>query len=256
MQPASTSQDALSQLQQTQANAKSATDLLTGAKSQYGVQGAQDTVSGLRGAITNTTKLLNQVAPSVMGRTANSLVTNAQATRQVANEQQPIAATLSQQGQDYSTANSDYSKVLDQATQQANLEYGDQQNKVSYAQNLYNTLFGREQAAAQAAQAEADRQEKIREFNAQLAAAQKAASAGAGAYLGGSNAVGATTGDPARAAAIEAEARRQASISYGQQAPALSKQVKQATANTQKYSGLGGLINYIGEKGPMALLGF
>lgn len=174
----SSSADALTQLQQTQAGAKSASDLLNESRNQYGVQGAEDTVKGLRGAITNTTKLLTQVAPSVMGRTASSLVTSAQANRQIQNEQQPIAQNLSQQSQDYNTANEDYNRVLGKASEAANMQYGDQQNKLSYLQNLYNTLFGREQAAEQAKQAEQDRQEQIRQFNTQLAASQKSASGG------------------------------------------------------------------------------
>lgn len=199
MNPANTSQDALTQLQQTQAGAKSASDILSGANQQYGVQGAQDTVSGLRGAITNTTKLLNNVAPSVMGRTGNSLVTSAQANRQIQNEQAPISQTLGQQTQDYNTANQDYDKALQQATQSANMQYTDQQNKTSYMQNLYNTLFGREQAAQQAAQAKAAQDEQARQFNEQLAASKASAAAksssGTGNYdlsslLGGGNSAG------------------------------------------------------------------
>jgi hypothetical protein len=177
-----TSQDALTQLQNTQAGARSAADILAEQNKQLGVSGAQDTVTGLRGAITNTTKLLNQVAPSVMGRTANSLVTNAQATRQIANEQAPISQNLNQQNQDYARANEDYDRLNQQAQQNANLEYGDQQSKLSYLQNLYNTLFGREESAKAAAAAEADRQEKIREFNETLAANK--ASSGVGSYFG------------------------------------------------------------------------
>ncbi len=179
----STSQDALTQLQSTQAGAKSAADILAGQRSANGVQKAQDTVSGLRGAIQNTTKLLTNVAPSVMGRTASSLVTSAQANKQIQNEQAPIAQTLNQQGQQYNDANQDYEKLASRASEAANMQYGDQQNKLSYMQNLYNTLFGREQAAAQAAQAEKDRQEQARQFNESLAASKaKAAGSGGGGY--------------------------------------------------------------------------
>jgi hypothetical protein len=178
MQPqASTSQDALTQLQQAQGGAKSAADILAGSRQQLGVNAAQDTVSGLRGAITNTTKLLNQVAPSVMGRTANSLVTNAQATRQIANEQQPIAQNLSQQSTDYNNAQNDYGRLSQEASDQANAAYGDQQNKVSYLQNLYNSLYGREQDAAKMA-------EQQRQFNESLTA-QKSANAGLAGLFGG-----------------------------------------------------------------------
>lgn len=167
MNPTNSAQ-ALSQLQSTQSGAQSAADILNNQKNQFGVQGAQDTVSGLRGAITNTTKLLNQVAPSVMGRTGQSLVTSAQANRQIQNEQQPLAQNLSQQSQEYNTANEDYNKALQNASQAADSQYQDQQNKLSYAQNLYNTLFSREQSAKEAAAQKAQQAEATRQFNEQL----------------------------------------------------------------------------------------
>lgn len=190
----STSQEALGQLQTQQAGAKSAADILANQRAQAGIQGAEDTVKGLRGAITNTTRLLNNVAPSVMGRTAGSLVTSAQANRQVANEQQPIAQQLGEQTQGYATAQSDLDRASGRAAEAANLEYGEQQNKMSYLQNLYNTLFSREQSAQQAAERERDRQESVRQFNEQLAQSKRSAAAsGAGSYnlgglLGGGNA--------------------------------------------------------------------
>jgi len=248
----STSQDALTQLQQTQANSKGAADILNSQKQQYGVQGAQDTVQGLRGAITNTTRLLNQVAPSVMGRTANSLVTSAQANRQVANEQQPIAQNLNQQTQDYGNAQSDYDRALQQATGAANMEYGDQQNKLSYMQNLYNTLFSREESAKQAAAQEAARQEQIRQFNAQLAASQKNAAAQLALYNKPS---GGGAENPDQQAAIMAEARRQASKMAGAQAPAAQVVSQKAKQQADSLSGFGGFLNYLGTKGPLALFG-
>lgn len=252
MNPA-TSQDALTQLQQTQAGAKSAADILNSQKQQYGVQAAQDTVGGLRSAITNTTRLLNQVAPSVMGRTANSLVTSAQANRQIANEQQPIAQNLSQQTQDYGNAQSDYDRLLQQATGAANMEYGDQQNKLSYMQNLYNTLFSREESARQAAAAEAVRQEQIRQFNAQLAAQQKAAAQSLAAYTSANRQP--TQSNPDQQSAILQEARRQASQVIGNQAPQMAANSRTAAKNTQNLNGFGGFLNYLGEKGPLALFG-
>jgi hypothetical protein len=169
MNPAN-SQEALSQLQQAQAQAQNPNDIVATQRQQLGVTGAQDTVTGLRGAINNTTKLLKQVAPSVMGRTGSSLVTNAQATKQISNEQAPIAQNLSEQGTQYNQANEDLNRLENQAEQAATGIYQGQQDKLSYAQNLYNNLFAREQATEQARQAEADRQEQIRQFNASLAA--------------------------------------------------------------------------------------
>ncbi len=164
------SQAALAQLQQQQAQAQNPNDILANQRQQLGVNAAQDTVTGLRGAINNTTKLLKQVAPGVMGRTGNSLVTDAQANRIIQNEQAPISQTLTDQGTQYTQADEDLAKLQDQASQAAQGIYQGQQDKLSYAQNLYNTLYQKEKDAQATAQAEADRQEQIREFNAGLSA--------------------------------------------------------------------------------------
>lgn len=177
MNPAN-SAEALSNLQATQAQSQDPNTILSGQRQQLGVDKAQETVTGLRGAINNTTKLLQQVAPSVMGRTASSLVTNAQATKQIGNEQAPISQTLGQQTNDYNQAGQDLSQLNQRAQEAASGIYQGQQDKLSYAQNLYNTLYQKEQAAQAAAQAEKDRQEQIRQFNEGLSAS-KASSAAA-----------------------------------------------------------------------------
>lgn len=183
MQPAN-SQEALAQLQQTQQSSQNPNDILANQRQQLGVQGAEDTVTGLRGAINNTTKLLKQVAPSVMGRTGSSLVTNAQATKQISNEQAPISANLAEQGTNYGQANEDLGRLQDRAKEAASGIYTGQQDKLSYAQNLYNILYKKEQDASAAAQAERDRQEAIRQFNEQLAVSKKSAAGSGGFDLG------------------------------------------------------------------------
>lgn len=160
-----TSQDALAQLQQTESQAQNPNDILANQRQQLGVDSAQNTVTGLRGAINNTTQLLKQVAPSVMGRTANSLVTNAQATKQISNEQAPISANLTQEGTDYNNANSDLQQLESKAETAANGIYQGQQDKLSYAQNLYNSLLQKEQDAAAQAFQQQQLQEQIREAN-------------------------------------------------------------------------------------------
>lgn len=174
MNPAN-SQDALAQLQQFQAGAKNPTDFLTTQQQQLGIPQAQQNIQGLRGAITNTTKLLNQIAPSIMGRTANSLVTNAQAVGQIQNAQAPIAQQLNTQTGNLNTANTDLNTLQAQAEQAAQGQYLGQENQRSYLQNLYDVLYKRESDAQAAAQAEADRQEQIRQFNASLKAQAAAA---------------------------------------------------------------------------------
>jgi len=192
MQPdPANSQQALAQLQGQQAQAQNPNDILSSQRQQLGVQSAQDTVTGLRGAINNTTKLLKQVAPSVMGRTGSSLVTNAQATKQIANEQAPISQSLTEQGSQYTQAAQDLSELQQRAQEAASGIYQGQQDKLSYAQNLYNTLYQREADAEKARQAELDRQEQIRQFNEQLAASKKSS----GSYnLGGTASTASTAG--------------------------------------------------------------
>jgi hypothetical protein len=170
MQPQN-SQQALSALQTAQKSAQDPNTILSAQNEQLGVNNAQNTVTGLRGAINNTTKLLSQVAPSVMGRTGSSLVTNAQAGKQIQNEQAPISANLTQEGTDYNNANSDLGILRQQAQTAASGIYQGQQDKLSYAQNLYNTLYGQEQDVAHAA-------EQKREFDANQAS-QAAATAAA-----------------------------------------------------------------------------
>jgi hypothetical protein len=169
MQP-NTSQGALAALQQYQASAKTPDQIMAEQNQNLGVTAAQQNVSGLRGAVANTTRLLEQVAPSVMGRTANSLVTSAQAGRQVANESAPISQNLHTQGDALSTAQADYQMLSNQANTNANLAFQGQEGQRSYLQKIYETLYQSEQDAAKTAAAERDRQEAIRQFNASQSA--------------------------------------------------------------------------------------
>lgn len=146
MPPATTSQAALANLQSYQAGSKTPDQLTQDANKQYGVDAAGQQVSGLRQAISKTTGLLKQVAPSVYGRTQNSLVTNAQATRQIGNETAPIQQDLQNLGTQYSDASSDYDKATSQASQQAQLGYQGQQGQLSYLQQIYQNLAAGEQS--------------------------------------------------------------------------------------------------------------
>lgn len=158
-------------LQSFQSSAKTPDQLIQDANQQNGVTSAQQQVQGLQGAIANTTNLLNQVAPSVMGRTQNSLVTSAQANQQIANGQAPIQANLSKDTDAYNTANTAYANDEQNAQNQANAELTGQTNQESYLQGIYNDLYTQEQNAAQSAEAQ-------REFNAQLNASGSSAGSG------------------------------------------------------------------------------
>jgi hypothetical protein len=164
MQP-TTSAQALTGLQSAQAAAQDPNTILQAQQNQLGVNGAQQTVTGLRGAINNTTKLLTQVAPSVMGRTASSLVNNAQAGKQIQNEQAPLSANLNQEGTDYTNATSDLNTLEGKAQTAASGIYQGQQDKLSYAQNLYNTLYQQEQDKQAEADKTAAMAEQVRQAN-------------------------------------------------------------------------------------------
>lgn len=184
MNPANSGQ-ALQQFQTAQSQAQDPNAILQSQNQAMGVNAAQQTVTGLRGAIDNTTKLLNSVAPSVMGRTASSLVTNAQASRQIANEEAPISKTLGEEGTQYNEANQDLNTKQQQAKDAAQGIYQGQQDKLSYLQKIYDTLYGQEQDAAKAQQAAAAAAEQRREFDVgeanKMSAARLSASSGSNA---------------------------------------------------------------------------
>jgi hypothetical protein len=189
--PAATSTDALKELQTYQQSLQTPEAAMQAANKQYGVDSAQQNVQGLRGAIQRTTGLLQQVAPSVYGRTQNSLVTNAQATRQIGNEQAPIQQNLQNLGGQYSTASEDYRDLTGKAQSQAANTLQAQNGQLSFLQSIYQNLAGQEQVAKEEAYRQAQLAEQKRQFDASLAeqraarAAASRASANPGLDLGG-----------------------------------------------------------------------
>lgn len=171
---ASTSAQAMSNLQNFQSGMQTPDQTRTQTEQSLGVPAAQAQVQGLRGAINNTTSLLQQVAPSVMGRTQNSLVTSAQANRQIGNEQAPIQADLTRDQTDYTGASSDLNNLISQANTQTSDAQAGQNSKLSYLEGIYNNLYTQEQDAAKEAEA-------TRQFNEQLAASKAASAASASA---------------------------------------------------------------------------
>lgn len=156
---------ALANLQSFQGSEKAPQDILTGQENTLGVPQAQQQVSGLRQAITNTTNLLNQVAPSVYGRTANSLVTTAQAGRQIQNESAPIQTKLSGLNTAEGNASSDLNTNLSRAQALASLEQSGQQTKEANLMDIYKAIYGQEQDAKSAALEQAKLDEQKREAN-------------------------------------------------------------------------------------------
>ena len=170
MQPATTSSQAMQNLQQFQSGMQTPEQELQKAQQSLGTTAAQQQVTGLRSAINNTTNLLNQVAPSVQGRTQNSLVTSAQATRQIGNEQAPIQGELQKDTSAYNDANQNYAQLEAQAENQANAGIQSQNSQLGYLQNIYNDLYSQEQQQQAQQLAQQQEAERVREFNASLGA--------------------------------------------------------------------------------------
>jgi hypothetical protein len=187
MPTATTSQQAQQNLQQFQGGMQSASQIQSATEQALGLPAAQQQVSGLRQAITNTTNLLNQVAPSVYGRTQDSLVTQAQAGRQIQNEQAPIANELKGQTTAAGNAQTDYQNLHSQADKQEASQMSDQQNQLNNLQKVYEDLYTKEQQAM-ANQLE---QQKIDASNASNSS-QSALNSLLGGALGGNSSTSST----------------------------------------------------------------
>lgn len=182
---ANNSQEALAELQALQNSAQNPLDVYNQQQQAFGVGDVRNRVSSIRNTLLNTENALNQVDPSVTGRTSGSLVTEAQRQRLVNLERQPLAAQYGQQQGALSNEQATLSDLLGQAANQSNLIFQGQQQKISNAKDIYQALTARE--AEQRRQAEADRafalqQQQFEEQKRQaLAAASRASYASAAA---------------------------------------------------------------------------
>ncbi len=178
---ATTSGQAQQNLQSYTGGMQSPDQAMSAANAQFGVSQAQQTAQGLRSSLQNTNQVLQQVAPGVMGRTANSLVTSAQANRQIQNESAPIQTQLADLGQQEQNADSSYRDALSQAQNAANANLGFQGQHQSYLQSVYNDLYAKENADRAFA-------EQQREANMQSSAAANSGGSVASPSLGTSTA--------------------------------------------------------------------
>lgn len=198
-----TSAQALGNLESFQNGLQTPDAIINSTNQGLGVDAAQSQVSGLRQAINNTTNLINQVAPSVYGRTQGSLVTDAQATHQISNEQQPLNTTLGKENTDYGNQEQDYQDLLGKASTLAQAKLSGQNTEEGYLQNIYSNLYGQEKDAATAQQAKDALAEQAREADLQAATTRAGqSSAGSGISLGGS---GASSGGSAPTASMSAK---------------------------------------------------
>jgi hypothetical protein len=158
-----TAADVAGQLAEYDKNRVTNTDAMNTALSTYGVPEIRNTVSGLRTTVANTTNALNSVDPSVTGRTSGSLVTEAQRSRMVANERQPIAQQLSEQTGALGQNEQDLKDALGLATTDASNKVTDYNTGRAALQDQYDRTYASEQDAAKskAAQEENDRQYQL-----------------------------------------------------------------------------------------------
>lgn len=154
-----------SQLAAYNANPVTSTGALNDALGQFGVPEIRNTVSGLRTTVANTTAALNNVDPSVTGRTQGSLVTEAQREAQVNNERAPIAQNLTDENNSLNQNQSDLTDAENQASQLAGNEVSDYNAGRTALQDEYTTEYQKEQDAASQAAAQAAAAEQQREFN-------------------------------------------------------------------------------------------
>lgn len=136
----------LKQIQDQLGKIQNPYDLLQQREQALGIPAAQQQVSGLRSAITNTTNLLNKIAPSVEGRTANSLVTSAQANRMIQNESAPVQQQLSTLGTQEQNAQSALSNLMSQANSEATMQSTGQQDVLKNLSSLQGMMASSEAA--------------------------------------------------------------------------------------------------------------
>lgn len=139
--------------------------LLSSAEQKYGVGDLQNRVAALKTLTGNLTSSISAVDPSVTGRTAGTLTTEGQRSALVDRERQPLISDLNTNNQNLSSTTGDLNVAEGNAKDTANAQAKDAEDKYNSLLQTYNIANAREEAQRQAAAAEADRQEKIRQFN-------------------------------------------------------------------------------------------
>lgn len=143
----------------------SSSDVLSQAETQYGVPQLQTNVNNLRTLTGNLTNSIAAVDPSVTGRTAGTLTTEAQRGAIVDREQAPITAQLGTANTALGQASDDYNTADSNAKDAATATESDNQNKYNALLQTYNIANAREAAQAQAQASAAQQAEAEREFN-------------------------------------------------------------------------------------------
>lgn len=241
------SADVLNQLRSYQTSRRKPQDILAEEETKLGIPSAQQRLTGLRGAISNTENLLRNVDPSVTGRTAGTFTTEAQRQKIVAQERAPISDQFREQSRALEGETANVADLSTRALNAARLGLSEQDAQENSLRTLYASLYQREQDAIARAERERALEEEKKRAAAQLAAISR--------YYSPTIPT-APVDNSGRNAAIIAEAKRLERPGLVQAANKAAEESRRATEQTNRYSGLGGFLNYIGEKGPLALFGF
>lgn len=110
-----------------------------------GLPDARQRLVGLRGAIANTENLIRAVDPSVTGRTSGTFATEAQRSRMVTQEREPLGEQLGTQQQGLSDETLNISDLSNRSLEEAKLREAEQTEKENALNSLYEMLYKREQ---------------------------------------------------------------------------------------------------------------
>ncbi len=168
--------DAYNQLQSFNSSRPAASSYFDQANQKYGVDAANQQVSGLQSLVGNLTNAANAVAPSVAGRTSGTFTTQGQRDALVNREQAPIISNINTNNQALGQAQTAQSQAQQMAQQMAGTLASQDQTKYQTLLDQYNAANAADQfqkqlasAQQQAASDQAFRQqqlaEQVRQFN-------------------------------------------------------------------------------------------
>lgn len=155
--------------------APSSADLLSSAQNQYGVNDLQSRVSSLQGLTGNLSNAIAAVDPSVTAETSGSMTTEGQRAALSSAEQAPLVTELNGVDSNLGTAEGNLQTAQTSASNEANAEETDAQNKEQQLLDVYNTANEQQQESQSQQNTTAQEKEAEREFN--VSAADNTASA-------------------------------------------------------------------------------
>lgn len=157
-------------------NARNPLDLYNEALDKLGIGDARTRVQGLREQLLNTENMLRGIEGNVNQRTQNSLMTEGQRQKLVANERAPIAQQAADLGRNFEGAYGDYKDIQTEGKTQADMAYQFQRDQRQALMSRLEVAIGQAKTAAekQKWQKEYDRlvakdAEEVRQYNEKFA---------------------------------------------------------------------------------------